>query len=60
MRVSLARLDKDAVFAEGHELDDDHAAAVPVKMIGKMLTREQAAALLDKMERQRRQSTYAR
>jgi hypothetical protein len=50
-RANLEGLDRDADFSEGHELDDERAAAVPKDMIGRMLTPAEAARLIERMER---------
>jgi hypothetical protein len=54
MSVALAGLDRAATFAEGHELDDAHAAHVPQRQIGRMMGRKEAVTLLDRIERKRR------
>ncbi len=50
MRVSVSEIDKDATFAEGHELSPEQSRLVPRQSRGKMLSRERAAALLDHIE----------
>jgi len=44
-------LDKGASFAEGHELDAEREARLPPGYIGTMLSRKEAARLLDRIER---------
>jgi hypothetical protein len=51
MRAALDGTAAGVTFAEGHELDADHAARVPRNRIGTMLSRDEAAALLDRIER---------
>jgi hypothetical protein len=51
MRAALDGIDADATFTQGHELDTERAAGVPREHIGRMLSREQAAGLLDRIER---------
>ena len=53
-------LDKGASFAEGHELDAARSARIPPGYVGMMLSRKEAARLLDRIERgdgERRRST---
>ena len=38
-------------FVEGHELDADQAARIPPGYVGMMLSRKEAARLLDRIER---------
>lgn len=47
MRALLAGVEGE--FQEGHELDAKTAKKVPKKMIGRVLTREEATALLKKL-----------
>ena len=44
-------LDKGASFAEGHELDAVQSALIPPGYIGMMLSRKEAALLLNRIER---------
>jgi hypothetical protein len=44
-------LDKGASFAEGHELDAARSARIPPGYVGMMLSRKEAARLLDRIER---------
>ena len=52
-RISAAdsALDKGTSFAEGHELDAARSARIPPGYVGTMLSRKEAARLLDKIER---------
>jgi len=44
-------LDKGTSFAEGHELDAARSARIPPGYVGMMLSRKEAARLLDRIER---------
>jgi len=44
-------VDKGASFVEGHELDADQAARIPPGYVGMMLSRKEAARLLDRIAR---------
>jgi len=56
MRMSVEGLDEDATFTEGYELPPEHAQRVPRRYIGKILSRERAAALLDQLQRREKQA----
>ena len=43
-------LDKGTSFAEGHELDAARSARIPPGYVGMMLSRKEAAQLLDRIE----------
>jgi hypothetical protein len=60
MRAALDGTDAGATFAEGHQLDADHAARVPRNRRGTMLSRDEAAALLDRIDRGDRRSSRSR
>jgi hypothetical protein len=60
MRAALDGADAAATFAEGHEVDADHAARVPRGRIGTMLSRDEAATLLDRIERGERRPNGTR
>jgi hypothetical protein len=49
MRAMLAGIAGE--FQEGHELDAKTAKKVPKAMVGKVLSRKQAAALLKKLDK---------
>ncbi|HEY2226602.1 MAG TPA: hypothetical protein VGI22_02480 [Xanthobacteraceae bacterium] len=51
-RAFLAKIDQGAEFWEGYELDEATAKLVPDTAIGRMLDSEEAAKLLQKIERQ--------
>jgi hypothetical protein len=57
MRAALGGLDVDATFAEGHELDAKRAAQVQARFVGRVLSRKEAAGLLDRVERGREART---
>jgi hypothetical protein len=44
-------LDKGASLAGGHELDDARSARIPPGYVGMMLSRKEAAQLLNRIER---------
>lgn len=48
IRAKLAGIEGN--FQEGHELDDTTAKKVPKAMIGRILSRKQATALLKKLD----------
>jgi hypothetical protein len=60
MRAALDGRDAGATFAEGHQLDADHAARVPRNRRGTMLSRDEAAALLDRIDCGDRRSSRSR
>jgi hypothetical protein len=60
MRAALDGTDAGTTFAEGHELDADHVARVPRNRLGTVLSRDEAAALLDRIERGERRPNGAR
>jgi hypothetical protein len=49
MRAMLAKVPGE--FQEGHELDDKTAKKVPKGMIGRVLSRKEATALLKKLDK---------
>jgi hypothetical protein len=51
LRAALDGIDADATFAEGRELDAERAARVRPGYLGRMLSREEAAGLLDRIGR---------
>jgi hypothetical protein len=51
MGAADSALDKGASFAEGHELDAVRSARIPPGYVGMMLSRKEAARLLDRIER---------
>jgi hypothetical protein len=50
-RASVAEIDQGAQFCEGHELDPATAKLVPETAICRMLSPDEAAKLLGKIER---------
>jgi hypothetical protein len=49
--ASDSALDRGASFTEGHELDAARSARIPPGYVGVMLSRKEAARLLDRIER---------
>jgi len=51
-RIGVAdnALDKGTSFAEGHELAAARSARIPPGYVGMMLSRKEAAAMLDRIE----------
>jgi hypothetical protein len=49
MRAAVDGLEPAATLAEGHQLDAERAAPVPVRYIGRMLSRNEAVGLLDRI-----------
>jgi hypothetical protein len=52
-RISAAdnALDKGVSFAEGHEVDAARSARIPPGYVGMMLSRKEAAGLVNRIER---------
>jgi hypothetical protein len=50
MGAADSALDKGTSFAEGHELDAARSARIPPGYFGMMLSRKEAAQLLDRIE----------
>jgi hypothetical protein len=50
MAVSVLGLDEGATYQEGHELDGPRAKRVPKAVVGKVLNRRKAEAVLRKLE----------
>jgi hypothetical protein len=51
MRAAVEGIDQGTDFAEGHELDPETAALVPASAIGRMLSQDEGAALIRRLER---------
>jgi hypothetical protein len=49
--AALDGIDADATFAEGHKLDAERVGQVPPRYIGRMLSRKEAAVVLDRIGR---------
>jgi hypothetical protein len=48
MRAAIGEADTGADFSEGYELNRERASLVPTKQVGRMLTMEEAAKLLQR------------
>jgi hypothetical protein len=51
-RAAVAGLGVGPMFAEGHMLDAATAARIPQDLVGRMLSRKEAANLLERIERE--------